>query len=476
MRIPFDQSVVLQQSPMWSRAVVWSMMGVTGAVILWACLAKTEEAVSAPGKLAPQGSVQDIKVPLNGVVQQIHVKDGQAVKKGDLLVKLDTSATLAQLGAFRTVRQALLIENQYYQAVLNGENAKLPTRLNNVMQNLTKSRTVLMAETQLYRSLFNNLSDEGLPPEQRARLLSARTEISSRAAAAELETEQLKQQLEQTRVQLASAQEMLQINQQIYDRIEPVALSGGVSQVQFLQQKQAVQARRAEAAQLVQEQQRLQYAIAQSNQRWQNTVATSTQDILNKIADNEKKIAEIDSQLNKVMVENEKRMVELDQQMQQATMTLRYQEVRSPVDGTVFDLKATNPGYVVNSTEPVLKVVPDNYLQAEVSVTNRDIGFIKEGMPVDVRIDSFPFSEFGDIKGTLIQVGSDALPPTQEQPYFRFPVKVRLDRQDLLVNDRKLRLQSGMAISTNIKIRERRVINILTDGFTQHVESLKSIR
>ncbi|MGI8500576.1 MAG: HlyD family efflux transporter periplasmic adaptor subunit, partial [Hassallia sp.] len=142
----------------------------------------------------------------------------------------------------------------------------------------------------------------------------------------------------------------------------------------------------------------------------------------------------------------------------------------------VFDLKASNPGFVANSTEPVLKVVPENSLKAEVFLTNKDIGFVRAGMPVDIRIDSFPFSEFGDIKGTLESIGSDALPPTEIRPYYSFPVTVRLNQQALILKDKQLPLQSGMSVSVNIKLRKRTILSIFIDGFTQQIESLKFMR
>jgi len=66
-------------------------------------------------------------------------------------------------------------------------------------------------------------------------------------------------------------------------------------------------------------------------------------------------------------------------------------------------LQAHSPGFVTNSSEPILKIVPDDALTAKVFITNRDIGFVKR-MNVDVRIDSFPFSEFGDVKGQLVWI------------------------------------------------------------------------
>jgi HlyD family secretion protein len=131
---------------------------------------------------------------------------------------------------------------------------------------------------------------------------------------------------------------------------------------------------------------------------------------------------------------------------------------------------------VANQTEPILKIVPDDTLVAKVFITNKDIGFVREGMPVDVRIDSFPYSEFGDVKGKLIWIGSDALPPEQIRPFYSFPAKIQLERQSLVINDKKVPLQSGMSISTNIRVRDRTVMSIFTDLFVDKTESLKNVR
>ena len=180
--------------------------------------------------------------------------------------------------------------------------------------------------------------------------------------------------------------------------------------------------------------------------------------------------------MNKFIVENEKKLAETESQLSQTKVNLSYQEVRAPVAGTVFESKPSAPGFVTNQTEPVLKIVPDDGLVAKVYITNKDIGFVKEKMPVDVRIDSFPFSEFGDVKGELEWIGSDALPPEQIRPYYTFPAKVKLNQQFIVVNDKKVPLQSGMSISVNIKVRDRTVLSIFTDLFTRKTESLKNVR
>ena len=228
--------------------------------------------------------------------------------------------------------------------------------------------------------------------------------------------------------------------------------------------------------QLVQEQGRLQAAIAEAQSKVQNTLAVDRKDLTAQLEHNGQKIAEIDGQLTKAIVENTKKIAETNSQITQAQQTLKYGDVRAPVSGTVFELKAGTPGFVANPTEPVLKLVPTEALVAKVSITNKDIGFVREGMTVDVRIDSFPFSEFGDVQGTLTWIGSDALPPTQMQPYYTFPAKIRLDRQSLMVHGRSVRLQSGMSLNANIKVRQRTVMSIFTDQFTRSAESMKTVR
>ncbi|MDW8327785.1 MAG: HlyD family efflux transporter periplasmic adaptor subunit, partial [Anaerolineales bacterium] len=172
------------------------------------------------------------------------------------------------------------------------------------------------------------------------------------------------------------------------------------------------------------------------------------------------------------------RFAEINRQLQQAQVSQQYQEVRAPVGGMVFDLQVHAPGHVanVNDLRPLLKIVPTDRLVGKVFITNRDIGFIRPGMPVDVRIDTFPFSEFGDVKGKVVQIGSDALPPDAVYNFFRFPATIQLERPYLVVDGRQVPLQSGMSISANIRTRQRTVLSIFTELFTRQTESLRYVR
>ncbi len=453
-------------------------------------------------------------------MKEVYVKDGQEVKAGDLLLTFDSVASRAELNSLNQIRAALIQENQLYRRLMGASSAKaselefLRSKLPLEAAFLLKSRAGLVSENELLRSQLkkygtdvglgraglvseNELlrsqlkkygTDVGLGIDEQQRLAVAKKELDSRSAAAQLEVEKTRKQLSQTQVKRLDTQASLAIQEKILGKIKILAEEGGISQLQYLNQQQQVQNLSAEVAQLNEEEKRLQYEIERGQQQLtntvaasdkdiSNTVAASDKDILERISQNKQRIADIDSQFSKILLDNEQRLADVTSKISQTQMNVKYQELRAPVSGKVFDLQAKNPGFVANSTQKLLQIVPNEKYIAEVFITNKDIGFVREGMKADVRIDSFPFSEFGDIKGELIGIGSDALPPDQTHQFYRFPARVSLNQQSLAIKGRKVSLQSGMSITANIKVREERsVMSLFTELFTKQVDSLKEVR
>ena len=93
-----------------------------------------------------------------------------------------------------------------------------------------------------------------------------------------------------------------------------------------------------------------------------------------------------------------------------------------------------------------------------------------------MRIDTFNFSEFGDVKGTIEWIGSDALPPDQIYPFARFPAKIKLARQTLTVKGTDSQLKPGMSVKANIKLRDRTVMSLFTDMFSKQSDGVKNLR
>jgi hemolysin D len=555
-----EQSVVFQQSRMWSRGIVWTILAMTTGLIAWACLAPLEEAITVQGKLEPTDKVKDVQVPVGGVVKQVSIKEGDKVTAGQKLLSLESTVPQTTLASLQKNLDSMSAETRFYHSLLDRgvtrvnpqDLAKLNVRPEILA--LTTSRSAILAENQLYRAELNGTDVANLNPEQRQRLQSSRAETASRTSSAQLEVGQLDNQLRENqgkrqglkellvdsqavianinaktaakksqiaaqiaenRNQYQSAQSLSASNREILSNLKPAGAAGALSRNQILKQEQEVTARQSEVAQLddryrklqqdeqelianskleIQNQQqqikknqqeiaqlsreynRLTMATDRSREQLKNSIATSQKELLTKIAGNDKQIAEIDGQLNKTIVEIDRKAADLNSQISQAKMNLKYQEIVAPVSGTIFELKAGTPGFVANTSEPILKIVPNNNLTAKVFISNKDIGFIKVGMPVDVRIDSFPFSEFGDVKGTVMAIGSDALAADQAHPYERFPAIIELAKQQISIKGKPVTLQSGMSLSANVKLRNRTVMSIFTDTIVKQKDALKTIR
>ena len=560
---PFEQPVVLRQSPLWSRFIVWTILGVVTFGVSWAYMAEIEQVVPAQGQLKPQATVKEVQAPLEGVVEAIFVEEGDMVETGQVLMSFDSTAALAELETSRSLKKSLEEENKLYRGLIETKDANtirkaiVELKLPGAILQLTRNRDELIAENRFYIAQLSG-NDRNLSTAQKTRLQIANRESRSREAAAELEEIQLQEELQQNQVQIADAQTTLQTDRQMLAQMQqrtqqmqqrarqtqqraqneaqsklealtieegilkdmaPIVKQGAMARYQYEQQRlrvseirseiqqiqdnarieqdnarieqdnarieeeeqrKQINTGRARIAELNEGRQRLMANIAQARQESINTSTVTAKDIQDAMAQNNKRIAEIDSELIQavlnIMTSNDKQIKELDGKIQQIEQTLEYQEVTATVGGKVFDLQAYR-GFVANPSETLLSIVPEDNLIAEIFITSEDIGFVREGMKTDVRFDTFPFSEFGDVKGEVLSIGSDALPPDEVYQYFRFPAKVSLDKQFLPVSDRQIPLQSGMSVSVNIKVREnRKVISLFTELFTDSIESLKEVR
>ena len=374
----YDESI-LQQGRFWMRTVTWTLIGTTVFGVGWLALARTEEIVVAAGQLEPVGSVQDIQMPVGGVAEQILVEEGDSVKAGQVLMKLDTEATEEQrLSLEKTIKL------KREQLTLKEEEKR------NTMQ--VNQEEVLMLE--------NNL---------------------------ELQVEILK-------------------------RYEQLESAGAFSEVQYLNQ--------------------------------QNVVAEIQGRLMQSKADRLRQIALLDQQTAQLKSE----LADLNGKLVETKVTLRYQQLKSPVDGVVFDLKPTSRGFTAQSTQTVMKVVPMGSLEAKVEVPSNKIGFVTVpfGCPeerdlcmnADISIDSFPSTDFGVLKGKVSRIGSDALEPDpqEQRQELSFPVTIQLDDQQLkLKNGTSLPLQVGMSLTANIKLRKVTYLQLLLGEFQNKAESLQRL-
>lgn len=369
VKSPNHDEAVLSQSRLWMRSITWGLVSTTVFGVAWLSLAKTEEIVVAGGTLQPIGAVKEIQMPVGGVAKEILVKDGDRVKTGQILIKLDTE-----------------ISSQKRISLEEG-----------LM--LTKEELSLK-DTELQRFLEQNIGS------------------------------------------VITLAKRLELEKEILERYQTLADQGATAELQYLKQRNTVTETEGQLRETKLKGLRQQSVIKQAMQKLKGRI----------------------SQLNADLTENR--------------VTLRYQELRSPVEGLVFDLKPTGSGYTANTTETVMKIVPFNALEAKVEIPSEDIGFVRVGMPVDISIDSFPATDFGVINGTVQQVGSDALPPdaSQQKNQYRFPTVIKLDSQKLeLRNGKLLPLQVGMSLTANVKLRKVSYLQMLLGSFRDKADSLRQI-
>ncbi len=470
----FDKPVILRQSPTWSKWIAISIMGFTTATVLSAFIFKVDESIGAQGKLEPEGIVQVVQAPEGGVVEAVLVKEGELVEKGQVVVTLDETSTEAQLKSNDENSRELQAENAYYSAILSGDaNAVAPADIAGDLAQRGRDRAQLQASNQLYQAQITGKT-AGLAPDQIAQLEASEARLGSQQSINKIQANQFRNQRVQTELKLANARNDLATNKQILESLRELNEKGAVARLSFLQQEQEVSTKQAEVDTLQEELDRLTLQITEAEEEVGLTSSTSDEDLYRRIEANTQRIADIDSQLSQRILDNNQRIADLRSQKAQLTQSINNQALTAPVKGTVFNLKANRPGYVANTTEPMMEIVPQDSLVARIFIPNKDIGFVKVGQKVDVRIDAFSYSEFGDVEGTLTSIGTDALPPDEVFPYYRFPAVVTLDDQQFIANGVPLDLRSGMSLSTNIKLRKRRIITFVTDVFYRKVNAVKS--
>lgn len=269
---------------------------------------------------------------------------------------------------------------------------------------------------------------------------SLRTTITAKQAQLRLKEVELARYLNLNDTEQEVTRQNLVLETEIMQRLEGLKAVGASAELQYLQQRNKVREVDGELAKLK--------------------------------VDRLRQIAIIEQTLEQIKGE----LADLGSKLTELQVNIRYQDVRSPVDGVVFDLKPTGPGFVAQGSEPVMKIVPFAALQAKVEIESSDIGFVQVGRPADISIDSFPATDFGVLLGTVKGIGSDALPPDERNQTYRFPATIALDTQQLnLKSGKSLPLQVGMSLTANIKLRKVTYLQLLLGEFKDKTDSLKRI-
>ena len=169
----------------------------------------------------------------------------------------------------------------------------------------------------------------------------------------------------------------------------------------------------------------------------------------------------------------EEQIAQLSAQTGKARQRQQWMTLTSPVDGTVQQLATHTVGGVVTAAQPIMVVVPDEeQMEIEALLPNRDIGFVRAGQPVVVKVEAFPYTRYGYLTGKVKSVSFDAV--EHQQLGLVFAVLITLDQDYLVIDGQKVKLTGGMNVSAEIKTGRRRVIDYLISPLQTKVqESMK---
>jgi HlyD family secretion protein len=326
--------------------------------------------------------------------------------------------------------------------------------LRQAREQLQASQSVLARlenENRIYRAALGEQPAAGLTPNQRLALQSQKELLQERRAASA-------QELRRARTRVASLERSLKASEEISRRYRSLVGSGAMSAVALIDVQERADQQRSDLLEAQAELRRIE-AMAKAGE------ASGELDLRNRIEANLRQITALRQQ-----EADAKRLISLSQ-------------LRAPVAGVAFDVGVTAGAVVADSARPLLKVVPQQQLQARVYLPNAAIGFVQPGQKALISLDSFPAADYGRIAAKVIKVGSDALPPEQQREVLGtevqglyYPATLQLERQSLQAGRRAIPLTAGMSLTADLQLRERRFISLFTAFFDNKLKSLERMR
>ena len=317
---------------------------------------------------------------------------------------------------------------------LKGMGAERPIKapVSGVVSDIPVTEGELVSQGQVLIEFDSEVSNE------RWRSLEQQKELESRRLTNEIQA--FDARIDSLQAQQKSLQKTLKLESTIIDRMTGMVSQGAIAEVQYLRQKNQLQELQSEIAQ---------------------TEAT---------------LREVQAESIKSERQIQRELADLEREIVEAKKSQEYQSLRAPVRGYVFNLIVASPGYAASRGETLLKIVPEGALEASVFITNADVGFLRPKMPARVRVDAYPFTQYGDIPGELKRVGKQSLEPSQQNPEPRFPAQVVLKRQYLEKRGKRFHVAAGQSVSVNFIVRDKPVISLLTDSVEKAFDALRGIK
>ena len=421
--------LTIQQSPPapWPRGLLLVICGLVGLLILWAVFAKLDVIATAQGRLVPISFTKVVQPAEAGVVVDILVADGQAVKAGQVLLRLDGRVAQSELGGLSRDVALKQLSLQRIEAELADK--PFAPALTQAAQATSASPEVIGQVQAQYRARRQSYQD---------------------ALAQESEN------LNKAKADLASAMQVLSKLQQTV----PLYLQSAQAHEKLLKD--------GFIGEVAANEKKREYLEREQDLKAQQSNIQSLQAV---IAGSDRKIASIRSsyrsQLENERIELLAQLNRSDQELQKSTIKSGLLEIKAPGDGIVKDLAVNAKGAVVQAGSLLLNLVPSNeVLQAEVLLSNEDVGFVSQGQKAQIKVAAYPFQKYGLIDGKVTLLSADSADPKQQQqtqqPQLSYRALLSLNDQHLKTpNGDKLNLTPGMLVVAEIHQGRRTVLEYL---------------
>ncbi|WP_432822898.1 HlyD family type I secretion periplasmic adaptor subunit [Trichloromonas sp.] len=397
------------------RAVVWTIVLLFIAGVVWAGVGKIDIVAVARGRIVPGGYTKTIQPLESGIVTVIHVQNGQPVKKGDVLIELDPTVS----GADRE-----RIENDYRSAQVD----------------LARLKALMLGREDLK-------SPNGVDPTyvalQQRLLRDQLREFNARIAAAERVVAQRRSAIKGIEADLSRLEQILPIITHRAESFRELYAQGHGSRLEADETEreriERVQELAAGMQRLAQEESAL-------------VEAQKTQEVI---------VAEFHKNTQAQLADLETRTQAMGQELVKAKHADQRQRLTAPVDGTVQQLAVHTIGGIVTPAQPLMVIVPDeDRLEVEAWVGNQDIGFVDAEQKAEIKVDAFPFTRYGIIDGEIVSLSKDSI--LIEEVGYVYAARVKMAKTNMQVeHGRTVNLSPGMDVAVEIKTGERRLIEFL---------------
>ena len=425
-------------------SLLWFVCLAFSSLLAWSYFGHLDIYATASGKVQPNGGSKVVQPLSPGRVIAMHVENGSHVKAGDILIELDPTETSAD-------RKALALELQATKA----EIARRRVAIEIASDDSLSIRPIPFEEgvSDVVRS-----REEGVLAADVAHLASTRDSLKAELAESIARYDRMQMTVE-------ARNKLLSVLKERVDARNAIDVQGG--------------GYRAKVIDALQEYEREKTNLA-SDEGQLIEVAANKNSVKTKI---EGAVAEfIDEQTSK-LAEAQRKRDGLEQDLVKATVKEAQTRLTAPISGMVQQLAVTTVGQVVSSGQALMTIVPDDTpIEVEAMILNRDIGFVKVGQPVTIKIDAFPFTRYGTLDGTVSTISrdgvdqktaanlSDAASLTRPQgasaasnaataETLAFPARIALSRETIDVDGRQVHLRPGMAVTVEVKTGQRRAID-----------------